>query len=398
VELVSVLIPCRNAAPWLEQALRSALDQTWPRLEVIVVDDGSTDGSFELARRFASARCHVVRQEARGASAARNHALRLAQGDFIQFLDADDFLAADKIALQMEAMRGGGPDCLSWSSAIYLLAGTDTGARRFETARPAGASAADFLARLWGGEGEPGMVLVHQWLARRALLDRAGPWNESLSIDDDGEFFARVMLAASGRISVPEARCFYRKFHSHTHLSALARDCSHRGSAMEAARLKAGYLLARAPADPVARRAVSRLLTQQIVDAYPDPAYRRGIAFLRGHDLPLAPKFAAPPWFMRASPVIGWKAARLVQDGARAWRRIVSCSGGCSVETSRKNPYGKRSRWRRKTRVGSRGCPQPRSRSSGGMQCGPSEKAGRHSGRCAPSGAGDSPGYLRSRS
>jgi GT2 family glycosyltransferase len=328
VELVSVLIPCRNAAPWLEQALRSALDQTWPRVEVVVVDDGSTDGSFDLARRFASARCHVVKQEARGASAARNHALRLAQGDFIQYLDADDFIAADKIALQMEAMRGDAPDCLSWSSATYLLDGTATGSRHFETARPAGASAADFLARLWGGEGEPGMVLVHQWLASRALLDRAGPWNERLSIDDDGEFFARVMLASTSRIPVPEAQGFYRKFHSHSHLSARARDRLHRGSAVEAACLKAGFLLALAPADPVARRAVSRLLKQQIVDAYPAPAYRRGIAFLQRHGLPLAPEFAAPPWFLRASPVIGWKAARLLQDGARACRRIVSCSGG----------------------------------------------------------------------
>jgi glycosyltransferase involved in cell wall biosynthesis len=324
VELVSVLIPCRNAAPWLEQALRSALDQTWPRLEIIVVDDGSTDGSFELARRFASARCHVVRREARGASAARNHALRLAQGDFIQYLDADDFLAADKISLQIEAMRRGVPGSLSWSSATYLLAGTDTGVRHFETARPAGASAADFLARLWGGEGEPGMVLVHQWLVPRALLDHAGPWNESLSIDDDGEFFARVMLASTGRILVPEAQCFYRKFHSHTHLSARARDSSHRRSAVEAACLKAGHLLARAPADHVARRAVSRLLTQQIVDAYPDPVYRRGIAFLRRHDLPFAPEFEAPPWFLHANPLLGWKAARLLQDGARVCRRIVS--------------------------------------------------------------------------
>jgi glycosyltransferase involved in cell wall biosynthesis len=323
VELVSVLIPCRNAAPWLEQALRSALDQTWRRLEVIVVDDGSTDGSFELAQSCPSARCRVVRQEHRGASTARNHALRLAQGDFIQYLDADDFIAPGKVALQMDAMRDRRPDCLSWSSATYLLEGTETGARQLEPAREAGASTANFLARLWGGEEKPGMMLVHQWLASRALIDRAGPWNENLSVDDDGEFFARVVLASAERIPVPEALCFYRKFHSRENLSAsTTRDPQARRSAMKAACLKAGHLLALVPHDRIARRAVSRLVTQQIVDAYPDPIHRDGVEFLRGHDIPLSREIDAPPWFLRARPLIGWKAARRLQARARAWRRF----------------------------------------------------------------------------
>jgi glycosyltransferase involved in cell wall biosynthesis len=325
VELVSVLIPCRNAAPWLAQALRSALGQTWSRVEVIVVDDGSADGSLELARQFSSSRCRVVRQEPAGASAARNHALRLAQGDVIQYLDADDFLAPDKIALQMRAMREGGPERLSWSSATYLLDGTEKGPSQFEPAREAGSSAADFLARLWGVEGNPAMVLVHQWLTPRALIERAGPWDEKLSADDDGEFFARVMLNSTSRIPVPEAHCFYRKFHSGSNLSAaVAQSGRHRASALEAACLKAGHLLERVPHDSIARGAASRLVTQQIIDAYPDPIHRRGLEFLRRHDLPLAKEFEAPPWFRRARPLIGWKAARRLQDRARAWRKFAA--------------------------------------------------------------------------
>jgi glycosyltransferase involved in cell wall biosynthesis len=240
VDLVSVLVPCRDAAPWLAQALRSALDQTWRRLEVIVIDDGSVDGSFEWARRFSSSRCRVVRQDRCGASSARNHALRLAQGSMIQYLDADDFLAPDKTKLQMEAMRDRGNGCLSWGSAAYRRGNAETGPFQFEPARAAGASATDFLARLWGGEGKPGMVLVHQWLAPRALIERAGPWNKKLSIDDDGEFFARVLLASTERIPVPAAHCSYRKFHSRGNLSArVTRDRSHRRSALEAACLKA---------------------------------------------------------------------------------------------------------------------------------------------------------------
>lgn len=321
MELVSILMPCRNAAPWIGQALDSALQQTWPRIEIIVVDDGSTDGSGRIARKFVSPRCQVVRQEPRGASAARNHALSLAQGDFIQYLDADDLLGPDKIACQLAAMRDRGKMALSWSSAVYLLEASEEGRSRYEPARAAERDGAEFLTRLWGSENPAGMMLVHQWLATRELIARAGPWNEELSVDDDGEFFARVVLAAGERIPVPGACCYYRKFRHRRNLSAAGP----RRSAVAAACLKAGHLLHRR-SDERTRRAVARLLTQEIIDAYPDPGYRVGTEFLHKHGLSLAREVVAPPWFQRAAPVIGWKATRRLQDFARAWRdrRIVA--------------------------------------------------------------------------
>ena len=98
--LVSILIPAYNAAEWIAESLRSAMEQTWPRKEIIVVDDGSRDRTAEVARRFASNEVAVVSIENQGAAAARNHALQLAQGDYIQWLDADDLLAPDKIERQ----------------------------------------------------------------------------------------------------------------------------------------------------------------------------------------------------------------------------------------------------------------------------------------------------------
>ena len=99
--LVSILIPCFNAAPWLGVALDSCLAQTWPRCEIILVDDGSSDDSVRLARAYESRGVLVLTQPNRGASAARNAALRSAGGEFIQFLDADDLLAPEKIARQL---------------------------------------------------------------------------------------------------------------------------------------------------------------------------------------------------------------------------------------------------------------------------------------------------------
>ena len=318
--LVSILMPCRNAAPWIGRALDSALEQAFCEVEVIVVDDGSTDGSYEIARKFVSPQCHVVRQEHRGASAARNHAFALAQGRYIQYLDADDLLAPNKVARQLAAMNPLGPRALSWGSAVYLMGRHFDHRSRIETARSAAANGADFLADLWGADGEPGMVAVHQWLARRELIEAAGLWDESLTVDDDGEFFARVVLAADERLPVPAARCYYRKLHHPGNLSAaVGRESRHRRSAMEAACRKAGYLLDVLDTERT-RRAVSRLVTQQVIDAYPDAVHRLGLDFMRHRQIEFSREFEAPPWFLRARPLIGWKTARLVQNFARLTR------------------------------------------------------------------------------
>jgi glycosyltransferase involved in cell wall biosynthesis len=98
--LVSILIPCYNAERWIAACIESALQQSWPNKEVIVLDDGSTDGSLDIIRGFDGR----IRWEAgpnRGGNAARNRLLELAQGEWLQYLDADDWLKPEKVANQM---------------------------------------------------------------------------------------------------------------------------------------------------------------------------------------------------------------------------------------------------------------------------------------------------------
>lgn len=98
--LVSILIPCWNAARWVRQAIESALAQTWVSKEIIVADDGSSDGSLEIVKSFGD----KIRWETgpnRGGNAARNRLTGLAKGEWLQYLDADDYLLPDKIARQM---------------------------------------------------------------------------------------------------------------------------------------------------------------------------------------------------------------------------------------------------------------------------------------------------------
>ncbi|MGD9657294.1 MAG: glycosyltransferase [Methylocystis sp.] len=102
--LVSILIPCHNAERWVGQAIESALAQTYAPCEIIVVDDGSTDGSRDVIRGFED-RIRWETQPNRGANAARNHLLKLARGEWVQYLDADDYLLPGKIATQMRVLK-----------------------------------------------------------------------------------------------------------------------------------------------------------------------------------------------------------------------------------------------------------------------------------------------------
>lgn len=103
--LVSILIPAYNAESTIAATLRSAVAQTWERKEIIIVDDGSTDGTFDVARQFESQSVSVLRQNNQGAAAARNTAFSLCHGDYIQWLDADDLLAPMKIERQLTSLR-----------------------------------------------------------------------------------------------------------------------------------------------------------------------------------------------------------------------------------------------------------------------------------------------------
>src|SRR6516165_8868413 len=131
--LVSILVPAYNAEHWIADTLESAVGQTWPRKEIIVVDDGSTDGTGEVARRFASKNVKVVSTSNQGLSAAVNNAYRVCQGDYIQELDADDILARDKIERQLAALREADSDRILLSSSMAFFYYRTRHARYLET-------------------------------------------------------------------------------------------------------------------------------------------------------------------------------------------------------------------------------------------------------------------------
>jgi glycosyltransferase involved in cell wall biosynthesis len=200
--LVSILMPAFNAEEWIADAIRSALDQTWQRTEVIVVDDGSEDETLAIARRFASARVSVVARSHAGEIPTRNHAFSLCQGDYVQWLDADNLLAPDKIAEQVDVLTRAESTRTVCSAAWGTFAYRPHRARFRPTALWCDLPAAEWLLRKL--ERNIYMPVV-TWLVRRDLLAAAGEWDARMVVDSDGEYFARVLRRSDGVRFAPRA-------------------------------------------------------------------------------------------------------------------------------------------------------------------------------------------------
>jgi glycosyltransferase involved in cell wall biosynthesis len=236
--LVSILVPAYNAQEWIADTLESAIAQTWPNKEIIVVDDGSKDGTLAIAQRFASRGVTVVCQPNAGAAAARNTAFSVSHGDFIQWLDADDLLAPDKIATQMAvAVQLRSRRTLlsaGWGRFMYR----PSRAEFVPTDLWADLSAAEWLRRKMDQNLH---MQTATWLVSRELTEAAGPWNTRLLGDDDGEYFCRVLLQSDGIKFVPGAKVFYRMA-GPSSLSYIGRSNSKIDAQFHSMRLHIGYL------------------------------------------------------------------------------------------------------------------------------------------------------------
>lgn len=253
--LVSILISAYNAEEWIADALRSAIAQTWPRTEIILVDDGSTDKTAEVARRFASNGVTVISTENRGLSAGQNHAYKHSQGDYIQFLDADDLLAPDKIERQLAALKSGDSKRVLLSSPWAPFYYRTRHARFVRNSLWEDLSPVEWLLRKMS-EG------IHMqnatWLVSRELVEAAGPWNPSLQYDQDGEYFARVLAASEGTRFVPDTGIFYRATGSGS-ISYIGKSKGKRDSLFLSMKLHIQYLRSLEESERVRRACVAYL-------------------------------------------------------------------------------------------------------------------------------------------
>ena len=206
----SILIPAYNAAEFIHETLTSCVQQGLDCIEeIIIVNDHSQDNTRKVVEQFQiehpDFRIILADNPTKGACAARNHALQLAKGEAIQWLDADDLLGEDKLKTQLELLQ---------QNPQHLVASKW---RRF----------AGDLTHLWPEEKgawiqvpdqstpkewllAERMMIPAGWLGSKKLFETIKPWDDSLLINQDGEYFTRAIVASAGVIFEPQSRVYYR--------------------------------------------------------------------------------------------------------------------------------------------------------------------------------------------
>lgn len=206
---VSILIPLYNSESYIAQTIESCINQTYKNVEIIIVDDGSTDKSYEVAKTYESQYPNItlLKQKNAGAPVARNKAFELSKGDYIQYLDADDILDPDKIYKQLVALEEKKKNTIAYSKlgvfnkTIHNTIWINNRLKNVYNDSKA------FLLDLWAsGAG----IFTIMWLTPRELIQNSGGWDETLTKNQDGEFFARVTFLADTVVYVPESISYYR--------------------------------------------------------------------------------------------------------------------------------------------------------------------------------------------
>ena len=203
-KLVSFIIPCYNAQKWLSEAIDSCLNQTYPNVEIIVIDDGSTDGSLDIIKSYGN---KIIWEtgENRGGNHARNRGIALSTGEYIQFLDADDYILPEKIARQVAFLEQNGADVVygDWRHQRHFPDGKFV----LENVQISGEQP-DILASL----------LADWWVSPACILftkeavQRSGGWDETLSAGQDRDFFLSVVMNDARVSYQPGCYSIYRRY------------------------------------------------------------------------------------------------------------------------------------------------------------------------------------------
>ncbi len=204
-QLVSIIISAFNAEKYLQETLDSVLAQTWHNLEVIVVNDGSTDSTMALAASYSCRGVIVLTQENKGQDAALNNGYIHCTGAYIKFMDSDDLINPEMIELQMKALDG---------TEDYVAYGEWA---RFYNDKP---QLADFTKLANWKDMNPVDFLTSQplgpllqcgiMLIPKKIIEKSGTWDERLILFNDTEFYTRVLLNSKGIKFSEGAKLYYR--------------------------------------------------------------------------------------------------------------------------------------------------------------------------------------------
>jgi glycosyltransferase involved in cell wall biosynthesis len=317
--VISVIIAAFNAEKYISPAISSVLAQTFTEIEVIVVDDGSTDATSDIVGGFTDTRVKLLRQENRGQSAASNRGAAAARGKYLKFLDADDVLNRTHLSDQYQAIQGF-PGFLASCGWGYFREVPETVTARDESVRKNYSNGLEWLVDCM--TLDEGMLGAWLWLIPRELWDRCGGFTESLSLNNDVDLSVRLVLGSKGVRFAEGATYCYRKGVSDSISCILSRKAL--TSVLHAAQLATRSLLS-VEDSPRVRRMCADRFRRWLFHFYPQHSDLVAIAEeeirkLGGSDLlPVGGRLHKV-----LVSLLGWKVVRHLQTIAErlGWRQV----------------------------------------------------------------------------
>jgi glycosyltransferase involved in cell wall biosynthesis len=203
---VSVIIPSYNRSGLVNETVRNVLSQSLPPFEVIVIDDGSTDGSVESLREEFGTRIQLIQQCNQGPGAARNAGLKIATGEFVWLMDSDDLASLNKLQTQVAALKSSASDIVysPWVKAAIQNNKIVTLDRVLQQkALPQSHNVLYWFVNRWSN-------VLQQCLIRRELIVKSGNFRTDLWCGEDAEFFVRLLIAGGKLIYDDAALLVYR--------------------------------------------------------------------------------------------------------------------------------------------------------------------------------------------
>lgn len=209
-DLVSVIIPCHNQERYLPACLESVAEQDYRPLEVIIIDDGSTDGTSQIMKHFQDAQMRGIEvkclyQSKLGAQRARNNGCLQAQGEFIQFLDSDDLLCREKLTEQVMVLKNHREVDVVYGDGQFLIDFHENNPVKGRVISIGHST--DISESLLSGDWVPPFA----YLSRRSVVQRCGPWDNKLPVLQDFEYFLRMALQGCCFHYRPGVNGYYRK-------------------------------------------------------------------------------------------------------------------------------------------------------------------------------------------
>lgn len=205
--LVSIIIPCYNAGAYIGQTLRSVINQTYTNIEIVIIDDGSTDDSLERIGEIEDNRIVLIKQANKGQGAASNVGVAMSKGEYIKFFDADDLMCREHIELQVKKIAGRKDVVVS--SEWYRFFNDDIATSVYATETVwKDLKPMEWLKKSLSQQYD--MMAAWLWLIPRELLQNAGGWDERLSLNNDFEFSVRLLLHAKEVLFTRGAKVYYR--------------------------------------------------------------------------------------------------------------------------------------------------------------------------------------------